>query len=147
MAFLSNFLLFYDNGVQLEFYSVDFLSPPSSENEHVVIRSGTSVGAYIEMITMSLYCVYNLFRVGTAVHTYPVYTDAVPFKSCENPFKCMLLTEKYICIAITVLYANYMLTNNRYCGTVSGELLVCGFGVIFSRFYKLVVKIVLLSFA
>ena len=111
-----SFPLFHDNGVQFEFYSVDFLTLPSPENEHVIIKSGTSVGVNIEMITMSFYCVYDLFRARAAVHACPIYADTVLLKSCENPFKCMLLTEAYIRITVTVLYANYMLTNYRYCG-------------------------------
>lgn len=101
------------------------------------------------MITMIFYCVYNLFQVGVAILASPVYADTVLLKYCENPFKLMLLTETYICIAITVIYDNYKLTDNRHCWTVSGKLLVCGFCIIFSGFYELVVKvkILLLDFA
>ena len=61
----------------------------------------------------------------------------------------MLLTETYIRITVTVLYADNIVADNCYTGTISCKLLVGGFGIILSRFNELVVKIkiVLLSFA
>ena len=57
--------------------------------------------------------------------------------------------ETGIGIAVTILNADNMITDNRHCGTVSRKLLVCRFGIIFLCFNELVVKIqiILLSLA
>lgn len=52
----------------------------------------------------------------------------------------MLLTETYIRITVTVLYADNIVADNCYSGTISCKLLVGGFGIILSRFNELVVK-------
>ena len=41
---------FYDNRVQLKPDLVDFLSLPSPESEHVITKSGASVGSDIEVL-------------------------------------------------------------------------------------------------
>ena len=52
---------FYDNRVQLKPDPVDFLSLPSPEGEHVIVKSGASVGSDIEVLAMGLDGIYNLF--------------------------------------------------------------------------------------
>lgn len=78
------FPLFYSHRVQFVFYSVDYLCPSSSENEHVVIKSGTSVGTYIEIPAMRLDSIYYFLRAGAAIHACPVYKDAVISQSCKD---------------------------------------------------------------
>ncbi len=40
-----------------------------------------------------------------------------------------MLMETGIGIAVTILNADNMITDNRHCGTVSRKLLVCRFGI------------------
>ena len=53
----------------------------------------------------------------------------------------MLLTEMYIRISVTVLYANYVVTYDSYSGTITQKLFICPFGVVFFGLNKLMVEI------
>ena len=48
--------LFYDNRIQLEPDSVDLLSLPSPEGEHVIVKSGASVGSVFAVLVFCCIC-------------------------------------------------------------------------------------------
>ncbi|EKC81657.1 hypothetical protein LEA_00115, partial [human gut metagenome] len=133
--------LFYDNRIQLEPDSVDLLSLPSPEGEHVIVKSGASVGSDIEVLAMGLDGIYNLFGARPTIHTSSIYMNAVTFQPGEDSFQCTLLAEPDIRVAIPIFNADNMVTYNGHSRAVSCELLVCTFGIILLRFNELVVKI------
>ena len=53
----------------------------------------------------------------------------------------MLLTETYICISITVLYANYVVTYDCHSRTITKKLFICSFGIVFLGLDELMVEI------
>lgn len=63
---------------------------------------------------MRLDRVYNFLRAGAAIHTHAVNMDAVFFKPWKYSFKRILLME--MGIAVTILIADNMITDNRTAG-------------------------------
>ena len=90
---------------------------------------------------MSLHHSHNLFRARAAIHagTSNMHSRCLP--PLEDSFQSLFLVKAHVGIAISVLYADNHVANDRNARTVAQELLVGGLCVMLFCLYELMVKI------
>ena len=109
--------------------------PPNSSFFHslstkdVIVERTTAVGTDIESLAMLFDLFHYFFRTRSAIRHEKDDNHPFPFKPFKDSVQRILPVGTHVCVAVAVLYPYNQVTDDCHARTVSGKLLVCGFGI------------------